>query len=266
MSPLSRDRLLIGLAPSRVTLVQVRGRLRSRVVARHDIACTPSGSGEAWRDAVTALQGAIGALRNGAAEAFVVLSNHYARYALLPWSDELSGADEEQAYARHHFLRIYGPRANTWTLRASAAPAGAPRVAAGVDSGLLEALAGSFGAGKGAKLVSVQPYLMAAFNRWRSAFPAAGAWLLLLEPGRACLALQSGGRWRSLHNARGAFASSAELATLLERERHQVDGEVPELVLLHRGPPAGAPLQAPGWRLQALPYVEGRFGPLLSAA
>ena len=103
-------------------------------------------------------------------------------------------------------------------------------------------------------------------NRWRSAFPAAGAWLLLLEPGRACLALQSGGRWRSLHNARGAFASSAELATLLERERHQVDGEVPELVLLHRGPPAGAALQAPGWRLQALPYVEGRFGPLLAAA
>jgi hypothetical protein len=263
---LSRDRLLIGLAPTRVTLVHLRGMLRSRVVARHDVACSPSASGDAWREPVAAMQSVLAGLRVTAARSFVVLSNHYARYALLPWSSELSGALEEQAYARHHFLRIYGARANGWTLRASAAPPGAPRVAAAVDAGLLEALAASFPKRAGPRLVSVQPYLMAAFNRWRNAFPAAGAWLLLLEPGRACLALQSGGRWRALHNARGSFAAPAELATLLERERHQVDGEAPDLVLLHRGPATGSALQAPGWRLQALPYAVGRFGPELAAA
>jgi hypothetical protein len=90
----------------------------------------------------------------------------------------------------------------------------------------------------------VQPELMEAINRWRDAIPAAGAWLVLAERERACLALHGRRGWRSVQNAKG------EWLTLLDRERHRVDGELPDLVLL-----AGAPVpqESGGWKFHQLP-------------
>jgi len=173
----------------------------------------------------------------------VVLSNHFVRYALVPWSAELAGSAEEDAYVRHHFVRIYGERAKAWTFRASPAPAGAARLASAIDANLLAALKSAF-ARKRAKLASVQPGLMAVFNRARSAVPAGGAWLVLAEPDRACVALHSGGRWQAVSNARG------EWLALLERERHRVGATAPDLVLFHTTGPAAN--DAPGWKIKAL--------------
>jgi hypothetical protein len=172
----------------------------------------------------------------------VVLSNHFVRYAVIPWSDGLSGPAEEEAYLRHHFGKIHGERAKAWALRASEAPSGAARLASAIDTALLAELRAVFPKGGRAKLVSVQPALMDAVNRWRGAIPAAGAWLVLAEPERACLALHGDTGWRSVQNAKG------EWLTLLERERLRLDN-APELVLL-----AGAvPPAPPGhWTFQPL--------------
>jgi hypothetical protein len=173
----------------------------------------------------------------------VVLSNHFVRYALVPWSTALSGATEEMAYVRHHFVRIYGERAKAWSFRASPAPSGRPRLCSAVDTALLDEIKRAFAKSK-AKLVSIQPRLMATFNRWRGAVPAAGAWLVMVEQDRACIGLHAGGNWQAVQNARG------EWPALLERERHRIGGELPELVLLHGAPAAAA--QAPGWKLREL--------------
>lgn len=173
----------------------------------------------------------------------VVLSNHFVRYALVPWSAELSGDAEEEAYVRHHFVRVYGDRAKAWSFRASPAPGAAPRLASAIDANLLAALRSAF-AKKRAKLVSVQPALMAVFNRARSAIPASGAWLVMAEPDRACIALHSGGRWQAVSNGRG------EWLPLLERERHRIGGAAPDLVLFHTTGPAAN--DAPGWKVKAL--------------
>jgi hypothetical protein len=173
----------------------------------------------------------------------VVLSNHFVRYALVPWSEALASEAEEAAYVRHHFLRIHGERAKSWTFRATPAPSGAPRLCSAIDTNFLEELKRCFADSK-AKLVSVQPYLMAAFNCWRGAVPAAGAWLALVEPERACIGLHAKGRWQSVHNARG------EWLALLERERHRIAGEVPNLVLLHSEHAVAG--EAPGWKLERL--------------
>jgi hypothetical protein len=200
-----------------------------------------TGGDEPWQGAL----GALKALRfERRCDVTVLLSNHFVRYALVPWSAALSGAAEEEAYVRHHFAKIHGERARSWALRASDAPHGAPRLASAVDRSLIDALKACFPRGGPARLVSVQPALMAVFNRARGAIPKSGAWLALAEPERACVALHAGGAWRAVHNAKGDWLA------LLERARLNVDANAPDLVLLHA--PGAPAAEAPGWKLQAL--------------
>jgi hypothetical protein len=257
-------------------VVWLSGRLRPRIAARRTVACDPEYGAQPWHGAVAALKTVVDGSEDDRLGATVVLSNHFVRYALLPWSDALGGADEEDAYARHHFQRIYGERAKSWVLRVSDAPADAPRLASAIDAGLIEALRACFPGKRGARLVSVQPYLMAAFNRWRGAIPALGAWLLLAEEGRTCVALHHQGRWRSVQNAKGSLASPDDWAALLDRERHRVEGDVPDLALVRTA--HGAKTEWPqvgGWKFQSLgfPGLEGflpvedeRYGAALAAA
>jgi hypothetical protein len=74
--------------------------------------------------------------------------------------------------------------------------------------------------------------------------PAAGAWLVMAEPERACIALYAKDAWQSVHNARG------EWPELLERERHRIGGDVPNVVLLDSDRPAS--MQADGWKIERL--------------
>jgi hypothetical protein len=165
----------------------------------------------------------------------VVLSNHFVRYAIVPWTAGLDTAAEEEAYVRHHFAKVYGERAKTWALRWS--DNGGTRLASAIDQALLEALKQAL-----PRLASVQPYLMAAINRCRASIPRSGAWLALVEADRACIALHAGGRWQSVQNAKGAWLD------LLERERHRAEGSAPQLALV-----AGTtPEAAHGWTFQEL--------------
>ncbi len=224
------DALRIGLAPTEVSVARLRGFPRKKTVETRVVACDPGYGAQPWDGALAALKELDAAL-----PATVVLSNHFVRYALVPWSEALDGEAEEEAYVRHHFAKIHGERAGAWALRWT--ERGASRLASAVDRALLEALKQAL-----PRLASVQPYLMAAINRCRGAIPKSGAWLALVEADRACIALHAGGGWRSVQNAKGAWLD------LLERERHRAEGSVPQLALV-----AGAdPAPAPGWAFQPL--------------
>lgn len=229
MSPLFRDRLLIGLAPAEVSLARLRGLWRPRVVDKHSVACDPSVGDEAW-------QGAVAVLKNvdlrERCDVTVIVSNHFVRFAIVPWNDALASPAEEEAYVRHYFAKVYGERAKTWSLRSSEAwSAAPPRLASAVDGALIEAIRVSFPPHGKLRLVSIQPYLMASINRFRREIPRGGAWLVLAEPGRACIALHVRGGWQSVQTTRGSWVAA------LERERHRTEGEVPDLVLLAGAPP-----------------------------
>lgn len=227
MSRLFPERVRVRLSPSQV------------LVGEKPVACDPAFGAEPWQGAVAALKTFEWTQH---CSVTVVLSNHFVRYAVVPWSTGLSNPAEEEAYLRHHFGKIHGERAKAWSLRASEAPAGSPRLASAVDTALIEELKSVFAKSGKAKLVSVQPELMEAANRWRDAIPAGGAWLVLAEPERACLALHGERGWRSVQNAKG------EWLTLLERERFRAEN-VPSLVLLAG---ARAPREAAGWQFREL--------------
>ena len=174
--PARRDRLRdIASRARKLTVSRVLGgreRLRVRLspgevlAGGRSIACDPALGSEPWQGALATLKAFEWTER---CEVTAVLSNHFVRYAVVPWSDALSNAAEEEAYLRHHFAKIHGERAKSWTTRASEDRRGVPRLASAIDTALLDELKGAFPRDGKASLVSVQPELMEAINRWRDA-------------------------------------------------------------------------------------------------
>jgi hypothetical protein len=240
VSRLFPEHLLVRLAAAELNVVRLRGLLRKVAVEDSRVPCDPAFGSERWQGAVEALKTLT---LEGNCRVTVVLSNDFVRYALVPWSNALATPAEEEAYVRHHFAKVHGERAKEWLLRSSQSAAGAPRLASAIDRKLLEEIQASFPRGGKARLVSVQPQLMNTFNQHRASIPASGAWLVIAEAERACVALHAGGRWRTVQNAKGAWHA------LLDRERHRVEGELPDLVLLAG---AAAPSEDSAWKFREL--------------
>lgn len=216
MSLLRRDRLRIGLAPDRLVLAGYRRALRTRLV-REEVVPVPAGEPPHWQAALDALPAALGRPGPGRPEVTVILSNHFVRYALLPWNASLKTDAEWAALARHRLEAVHGPAAGSWALRiCETAPRGA-RIASTADTALLDALEARLAECR-ADLVSVQPYLMAVFNRVRAEIGNESCWLVIAESGRLTLALIERGSWRALRSRRIGDGWQAGLPDLLERE------------------------------------------------
>lgn len=228
MSRLFPDRLLLSLEPHALAALRVSGGPRGKVVARQRFEADPAYGQEPWHGVLETLKREARAWGAARARVEAILSNHFVRYAIIAPQDAASDA-ELVALARFQFAKIHGERAKTWEVRVSRSR-GAPQLACAIDAALLTDLKACF-AGK-ARLVSAQPHLMSAFNRWRGRIPKDGAWLALGEADRACLALVGANGWRALHNARGG-AEAGDWNELIAREAKRASGEpVPRLVLL----------------------------------
>lgn len=248
-----RDHLRIALSPERVAAVRLTRGLRPRVAAKEILPC--AGGTPPWQGALETLsQGLLGRPAWQGATAAVVLSNHFVRYQLLPWSDEISSGEELAAYARQCFGQVHGEAAKEWAIRVDEPRRGRPTLACAVDQELLEGLDASLAAA-GSRLVSVRPGLAAAFNAVHAAFTAASAWFVMVENGKLLLSLARDGAWQVVTARKAASdAWTAELPVLLEREwRLKGIAEVPDRVYVYatdgRKPtlPAGGP-----WRFEWL--------------
>lgn len=275
MLRLSRDRLLLSLAPAEVALLRVRGRRRPHLVKQAVVDCDAHFGREPWEGAAAALREATRDIRAEPLDVSVVLSNHFVRYAAIPWNDALDNVDEERIYAQHCFVRVYGERAKSWTPRVARARGDAAGIGSAVDGALLDAIAACFPKDARARLVSVQPYLASAIDCWRAQIPTLGAWLLLLERTRACLALHAEGRWQTVRNAKFGFEGADDWTALLERERVQVDCVMPKTVLVSALDASTVPCQMGGSGVRALsppapigfePQEDGRYTLALTAA
>ena len=141
----------------------------------------------------------------------VILSSHFVRYCVLPWSPALKSHDDWLAFAQHSFQATYGAStASAWHYRVSGRGRTA-RVATAVDIALVNALRAL------PQVASIQPYLMAAFNQRRSAI-GTDSWLVLQESGRLTVALISAGEWRLARTRRIDADWQDALASILDRE------------------------------------------------
>src|SRR5262245_50833397 len=68
---------------------------------------------EPWSGALDDFKRTVAALAKRV-DVSVVLSNHFARYAVLPSQDGTATAEEEVALARFQFTKIHGERVKGW--------------------------------------------------------------------------------------------------------------------------------------------------------
>ena len=216
MSRSWHERVRISVSPHQVALVRFSRGFRPRVVDRKSMPCPEARGQGNWANAVEVLRDLLVHPNVGKGEATLILSSHFIRYVVLPWSGELITEAEELEFARTRFLQVFGQSARDWAIVMSPAPAGASRLCAAVDRALIGAATGVV-AGSGLRLLSVQPALMAQFNEWRSQIGADG-WLATAEQGRLLIAWISGGQWRSVR-VRPLNGSSFSLAQVLEQEQ-----------------------------------------------
>lgn len=230
MSLLWRNHVRIGLCPDRLIVAgQRKGLLpgrRSEQSHRDILALDSMDGASPWRAAVEALPGALEMAGGEKPEVTVVLSNHFARYLLLPWNAQLKTEAEWESLARHRLSSVYGSNAEDWLLQSSQTAHEGPRVVCAADRAMVEALGDQVTA-CGAVLASVQPYLMAAFNRVRSLIGQRSCWLVLEERGRLTLALFGQGGWHAIRSRRADERWQAQLPEILQREEALLGVEAP---------------------------------------
>jgi hypothetical protein len=214
-----RNRVELGVYPDRLVLARAKGA--------QSFAVGPAEPGAArWRPALDTLA-ALEALSK--ADVTVVLSSFFVRYTLVPVNQALANAAERLAFARHCLARIHGPAVEGWTVRLSG------EVACGVEGGLVEGLRAALAA-RGNRLRSLQPRLMASFNRYRRKLGERPAWFVDVEPGLACLALLQDERWHSLRPVKLGPLWEKELPGLLAREACLVDSPADCQPVIHAAP------------------------------
>ena len=248
MSLLSRDRFVAVLGASGVGLGQRRG---SETLWLGSVGFIDEGF-HAWAVALETLDRLLGEYTRPGAELSLVISGHFSRFCLVPWSEQISSPAELLGFAQLCFEDLYGVPTQPWNMVLSPEPAGYDRVATALPQDLLTHLR-TLVAGRGLRLRSVQPYLMAAFNHFDKSFDAGDFLFVVAEPVRSVLLLAREGRWAAVRSV-GSSDSDVALTALIGRENQlqASTSERPLNVYLHAPARIDSPPEVPGVHLRTL--------------
>ncbi|BCX67325.1 hypothetical protein [Pseudomonas izuensis] len=248
MSLLSRERYVAVLGASGVGLGQRQG---SQTLWLGSVGFIDEGF-LAWTVALETLDRLLGEHARAGSELTVVISGHFSRFCLVPWSDQIGSPDELLGFAQLCFEDLYGAPSQPWSLVLSAEPAGYDRIATALPQDLLERLR-TLVSGRGLRLRSVQPYLMAAFNHFDRSFDAGDFLFVVAEPVRSVLLLAREGRWTAVRSV-GSSDSDAALSALIGRESQlqASTSERPLNVYLHAPARIDSHPDVPGVHLRTL--------------
>lgn len=245
MSFLSRDRVAIAIYPDRVVWLRAGKGSRAGITAKGIVPC-PAEAGASWRGALTAVPEALAAAGAANTRVSVLLSNRLMRYTITPNPDSANSREELDMMVRHAFERTHGEAATGWEIRLSDAAPGRSALASAVDRELLMALRDSIGAA-GARLVSLRPYLMAAFNRQAK---ASDGIFMLAEPERLCHVVWKSGGWRAVQQNHADCSRPIDLHGTLDRIAMTLNLEPAEPVRLCAPEFYGNPAVSGRWKIE----------------
>jgi hypothetical protein len=248
VSLLSREQFVAVLGASGVGLGQRQG---SAIHWLGSVGYIDEGF-QAWTVALDTLDRLLAEHTVARAELTVVISGHFSRYCLVPWSEQISSPAELLGFAQLCFEDLYGAPTQPWSLVLSPEPAGYDRIATALPQDLLERLRALVSA-RGLRLRSVQPYLMAAFNHFDKSFAAGDFLFVVAEPVRSVLLLAREGRWTSVRSV-GSSDSDPALSALIGRENQlqASTSDRPLNVYLHAPARIDSPPDVPGVHLRTL--------------
>lgn len=258
MSRWLSDDLQISLGPGHVGVVLVRRSLtlsgiNRRVLEKQKIVNGLDTPAQGWNWPLQEMNKILPRYADDHPRVSIVLSNHLVHYALVPWSDLISSEEEQLAHAEHCFHMTYGAISSNWALRLSRSAIGAAQLASAVDEELLRNCRDMVRQ-HGLRLVSVQPYLMSAFNRLNHQIKRSDVWFALVEPGNICIARLQDGKWTRLRTAR-LGGRWEEFSRFMVRETFMGDDmpQPEEKVLYVYAPHLGRIQTIDGWEVHELP-------------
>ena len=200
MSPLWRDEVGAYLSPHRLCLVRMKRGAKPVPVAEHEQRFEAA-KGDAWGAPLEALAQLLGQSPWSGTRTRVVLADHWARYAVVPWVAALNSSQERLAHGRQLLTSLYGEAVSGWELCMSEGPPQAARVICAVPGELLESVRAAC-TRHGGTLLSLQPQLVAAYETWRHCLPSANAWFVSVEQGSLAAARLGRNGWDRVHGVR----------------------------------------------------------------
>lgn len=214
MSRLFPDQLRIGLGASYAALASTQGsRLTGWRMQQFSIPATQP----AWLQPLEAVMAWLAQLPSRGANLQVMLSAELAPLHLLPWRDDITGAEQQTLLARSHFYRIFGEAVADWKISISPTAYGAGWLASTVDGALLQSLTQQTAA-LNTSLQMVQPLLISHLNRLRRRLKKTNCWVLLAEPEKLVALHLRKGRCQLLHTLPAIALQHESLQQILLRE------------------------------------------------
>lgn len=253
MSLLWRNHLRISLCPDRLVMGCYHRGLRVGKSKNSVIPVQVLPNAAEWRAAVDNLPEVLAAVKNH--DFSLVLADQFVRYALLPFNPALKSAEQWMALARHRLTAVHGPAAAGWDIRLTETAPTGPRLACAVDRELVEEISARFVAAN-ARLVSVQPFLVAAFNRIRRRIGNGSCWLVIEEPGRLTLAFIQRGTWIAIRSRRSDSRWREMLPEIIARESAFLALSEPCTRVIVCAQGAFDTEQYDAWKAEAVSYRE----------
>ena len=251
------ERLRVELRPASVTLSRYALFPRPRVTSTRSIEVAAGASGgehppEPWRASLDTLASVLREQRGPVGRVEVVLSDHFVRYALIPWSESLVADSERLGFARLGFRNVYGLLSDGWDVCVDEQPAGQASFASAVDRPLIGGLKDVVSLA-GGRLETVKPALADCLNRHSRVLKEPEFCLAMSEPGRISLAFRSRAGWQAVRSRRIEGSVDEMLPTLLKQEG--AAGSAPESGVLYLCAADIVDLPhftVPGWKLVRL--------------
>jgi hypothetical protein len=226
---------------------------RARELGRYQFGVGAVDGTHDWKPALTLLNSKFEALAWRKADLEIVLSGHYTRLMLMPWTADVSEQDAA-AYARHQFDAVYGSDAAAWNICLGVAHPRRPRIMAAAERSLIDALT-ALAASYEMRLCSVRPALSVLVDALPAQDPALSGWVALVEPGSVHVACLETGHCIDIRGARYGDDPASSLLSLLRESALHTDRETDgaHLKLFTATAADSAVLRQHGWRVEHAP-------------
>lgn len=215
-SRLWHRQLRIAIHPDRVCIGRVASERQIEPVEGRIISVKPGQW--PWDAPLAALRKVVFDFARPDASVKISLSNHFVRYAVVPWRERVAGRAEQIAFAQHCFKSLYGAPAAHWDIRVSDGGYRRNALASAIDREWIVGLDRIFTEHK-LHRISIQPWFMTACNRFRADLGRhAEGCVAVLEPGRVALGTYDRFGWHSLAVRKIDGADPKLLAPILAQE------------------------------------------------
>lgn len=205
-------RLRIELHPTRIVITTIEQGWKPAPAPSLIIHVEKSKAENGWHPVLQVLKNWLAEQPRVATNVDLVLSDHYVRYQLVPWHEDINTSDEIAALGRACFADAYGTLADGWEIQIDVGEYGAPGVACAIEQSLVLELRTAFSE-KGMRLASLQPAFTGVFNRFGMQL---GETVLFasVDGDRCVLACIKDGRWHSIRS----LSCGVDIDIVLDRE------------------------------------------------